>query len=514
MLRGEECVGVPLGRLLERHAAAGGDRPFLLYQDVDGDGIVEVSYAEQFDRARRAAAVLRDHGIGPGDRFNVHLTNCPEFYDCWLGAAIAGAVMVPTNPLLTAEELEFALEHSRCRLSITQPDLLSAVAAAQREDGETLVVGDGFAEALAAAIPVAGASAAATDVLAVLYTSGTTSKPKGVLITHAAYAYAGEAVAQHVRLTPADRQLVVLPLFHGNAQYYSTMSALVTGASIALSSRFTASRWSAQARDMGATVASLFAAPIRMILAAEQGAADRDHALRLVLFAQNVSEAQLDEFESRFGVPLAQLYGMTETVAPPTINPVYGERRNMTIGRPTLSARVRIVDEEGRDVAAGEPGQLLVAGEEGRTLMAGYLDNPEATAKALRDGWLHTGDQVRADEDGYLAFVDRDKDLIKRAGENVSTIEVERVLDAHPAVFEAAVIGVPDPMYDQIVAAFVVTQQGEKATADELIGWCAERLAKFKVPARIEFVDSLPRTSVGKVQKHLLRPDTTQPRST
>jgi crotonobetaine/carnitine-CoA ligase len=330
------------------------------------------------------------------------------------------------------------------------------------------------------------------ELLAVLYTSGTTSKPKGVMVSHAAYLHCGEAVAQHVRLRPEDRNLIVLPLFHGNAQYYSTMSALVTGASIALAPRFSASRWSEQAALMRATVASLFAAPIRMILAAEPSQYDRKHKLRVTLFAQNVTQDQLDAFEERFGCPLAQLYGMTETVAPPTINPLYGERRNMSIGRPTLDTRVRIED-----------GQLVVAGEPGKTLMSGYLDNPEATADVLRDGWLYTGDGVRADDDGFLYFVDRKKDLIKRAGENVSTVEVEQILDQHPAVYESAVVGLPDEMYDEIVAAFVVP--ASDVSADELIAFCRDRLAKFKVPARIEFVDELPRTPVGKVQKHLLR---------
>ncbi|MBV9819741.1 MAG: AMP-binding protein [Solirubrobacterales bacterium] len=503
MVAGAERVGENVGRLLERHVAAGADRPFLHFEDVDTSQRLEISYGEALHRAGRVAAVLADHGIGAGDRFHVHLTNRPEFYDCWFAAALLGAVIVPTNPLLTIDELRFVVEHAGCGLSISEPDLLQTAEDAQ--GGTILVAGDSLAEQFGSADPLEAGDHGAETLLAVLYTSGTTSQPKGVLVSHAAYVYCGEAVAQHIRLTPDDRQLIVLPLFHGNAQYYSTMSALVTGASIALASRFSASRWSAQARDLGATVASLFAAPIRMILAAEPGDADREHALRLVLFAQNVSDAQLDEFEERFGVPLAQLYGMTETVAPPTINPIYGERRNATIGPPTLSARVRVIDEDGNDVEPGEPGQLLVGGEPGVTLMNGYLDNPEATEKSLRDGWLYTGDQVRLLEGGYLEFVDRDKDLIKRAGENVSTVEVERVIDEHPAVQESAVLGLPDEMYDHVVGAFVVLREGAECDADELIGFCAERLAKFKVPARVEFMSELPRTPVGKIQKHEIR---------
>jgi crotonobetaine/carnitine-CoA ligase len=306
-------------------------------------------------------------------------------------------------------------------------------------------------------------------------------------------------------MQPDDRMMIVLPLFHANAQYYSTMPALVTGASIAVSERFSASRWSRQVACHSATLASLFAAPIRMILAQDRHPLDAENGLRAVIFSQNITEQQLAEFQDRFGCPLLQLYGMTETIAPPTLNPLYGDRRNMGIGRPTLPASVRIIDEDGKDVSSGEVGQLLVAGTPGVTLMAGYLDDPGATQEALRSGWLHTGDNVRADEDGYLYFVDRGKDMIKRAGENISAGEVEAVINSHPRVFDCAVVGVPDSVRDEAVKAFVVPVEGDPISAADLMEWCARSLAKFKVPGAIEFVASLPRTSVGKIQKEKLR---------
>ena len=177
----------------------------------------------------------------------------------------------------------------------------------------------------------------------------------------------------------------------------------------------------------------------------------------------------------------------------------------MTIGRPAPWARLRVVDEDGHDLGPGQTGELLVGGEPGITLMVGYFNNPEATAAAIRDGWLRTGDNVRLDGDGFLQFVDRGKDMIKRAGENVASGEVERVINAHPAVFESAVIGVPDPMRDEAILAFVVLHQGATATEQDVIAWCAERLSKFRVPNFVRFTDALPQTSVGKIQKHLLR---------
>lgn len=502
--------------LLTRQARERGGSLFLVFEE-SGGRVREVTYAEQVARAGRMAALLRRLGVNRGDTFHVHLANCPEFYDCWFGGALLGAVMVPTNPLSTADELAYILTQAECRVSVTTADLLPAVVGAR--DGGAPVVHillarseEAHTGTLQLSRELAGCEPRALDaavgpahVAGMLYTSGTTSRPKGVLVTNANYLHVGEVVAQHLRVRPDDRLFICLPLFHGNAQYYSTMGALVSGATVVLADRFSASAWAKQVARHHATIASLFAAPMRMLLAQPADPADAVNDLRVTLFAQNLSEEQAGEFERRFGAPLLQLYGMTETIAPPTMNPLYGERRHQSIGRPVLGANLRIVDGEGRDVPAGEVGQLLVEGEPGRTLMAGYFKNPEATAEALRDGWLATGDNMRADEDGYLSFVDRGKDMIKRAGENVATSEVERVVNEHPAVFESAAIGVPDPIRDEAIKVFVVLHEGAQAGDQEIIAWCAARLAKFKVPSEIELVAELPRTSVGKIQKHLLR---------
>lgn len=500
---GPETIATALARGAEQWMG----EPFLLFESSKGE-VVERSWGEAAARAARMANLLTSLGVERGDRVNVHLTNCPEFYDCWFGCSLAGAVMVPTNPLLSPAELNYELDHARCVVSVTQPGLAAEVEAARPEVLQEVVVarGRGFEERLGGHSEVFDATGRGPDdVVAILYTSGTTSRPKGVMVTNANYLYAGEVVAQHLRIRPDDRWLVVLPLFHANAQYYSTMSAVVSGASIALSERFSASRWSRQAARHRATLASLFAAPIRMILAQEPHPKDAHNELRAVIFSQNVTEEQLEAFEGRFGAPLLQLYGMTETIAPATLNPLYGARRNMTIGPPTLGTRVRIVDDSGQDVPPGRVGELLVGGVEGRSLMAGYVDDPDATEQALRGGWLHTGDNVCADADGYLLFVDRAKDMIKRAGENIAAGEVEAVVNAHPAVFESAAVGIPDDVRDEAIKAFVVLHPGASATPEGIIVWCRERMARFKVPSQVEFVDELPRTSVGKIRKDVLR---------
>ncbi|MDX1514738.1 MAG: AMP-binding protein, partial [Gammaproteobacteria bacterium] len=343
------------------------------------------------------------------------------------------------------------------------------------------------------------------DSVAILYTSGTTARPKGVVVTNANYVYAGETVAKAIRLAPDDRHLVVLPLFHGNAQYYSTMSTMVTGASMALTSRFTASRYFELAIGHRCTVASLFAAPIRMILAQSRNPAHRDNRLRVVIFAQSVTPAQLDEWRDRFDAPLLQLWGMTETMGPPLMNPIDYRRNNMSVGFPVMGYEVALAGSGGERVARGETGQIIVRGEPGLTLMKEYYRNPQATAETIRDGWLWSGDNAYQDDDGYFHFVDRVKDMIKRSGENVAASEVESVVLQHPDVFDCAVIGVPDPVRDEAIVAVVVLKPDVDRDEKGIIEWCRARLAKFRVPERVEFRDALPRTSVGKIQKHVLR---------
>lgn len=504
-----------LRSVLEHQAGIAPDKIFLIFEDAQ-ERVETLTYGEFAHVVNRAANMLLALGVKKGDKFNLHLSNCPEFLYLWLGGAKIGAVMVPTNPVSTADEMEYILTHSESVLSVTQPDCLGLfqevrtrcpnlrkliACRTDQAPKDTLLL----YELLQRASPVLGSSdLSCQDEAGMIYTSGTTARPKGVLMTHANYIYVGEVASKSLRLSPEDRHLVVLPLFHGNAQYYSTMSALVVGASMALMERFSASRYFEQARRHGCTVASLFAAPMRMLLAQPENPEDRDHNLRLVIFAQNLTEAQYAEWDRRFGASLCQIYGMTE-VPLPMANPLDYSRKNTAIGMLTLGYDARVVDEEGQELPPGTPGQLIVGGQPGWGLMKGYFKNPQATAETIRDGWLWTGDNVYMDEDGYFHFVDRAKDMIKRSGENVAASEVERVINRHPKVFDSAVIGVPDPVRDEAVAALVILKDGEAATPEEIIEWCRGRLTKFKVPEFVEFRESFPRTSVGKVQKHILR---------
>jgi crotonobetaine/carnitine-CoA ligase len=478
------------------------DRPLLVFDDLDG-GVTSYSWRQVWERSLAVAAALHGAGIGRGDHVHVHLPNRPEFLFTWFGAAVCGAVIVPTNVVSSPAELEYILGHVGARLSVTDDDGLAVVRAARAQAGL-----DG-AVSLCDRVAAGGdESSVATsdprDDLAVMYTSGTTSRPKGVRVTHANYVFAGESVAAGLGLMPEDRFLVVLPLFHANAQYYSVMSTLVAGGTIVLAARFSASGWADTAIRHAATVASLFAAPIRMILAKPRRPEWRSHRLRVVAFPQNLTAGELDAWERDIGAPLLQLYGMTETIGPPLMNPLWGERRHDSLGRVVLGYRCRITDRDGIAVAPGEAGELRVGGIPGVSLMAGYLKDPEATDAVMRDGWLRTGDLVREDGDGLISFVTRTKDMIKRAGENIAAGEIEDVLMGHPTVMDAAVIGVPDAMRDETIVAFVVTADGE-LDASALRARCADHLARFRVPEFFAACTALPRTSVGKIQKQVLR---------
>jgi carnitine-CoA ligase len=491
---------------LEDKARRFPDAPFLWFEDADGRGPGPWTWRD-FDReVNRAAHLLLAHGLKPGDRFNLHLGNCPEFLIFWLAAAKTGTVMVPTNPVSTPEEMVYILGHSEARLAVTEPRVGEACRAVRARCRALLDVVDCRPlEPLLRGLPDTppDVAVASSDEVSMQYTSGTTSRPKGVLLTHANYLYGGEVMARTMRAAPDDRHLIVLPLFHAGAQLHAFIPMLLVGGGVALMERFSAGRFVDQAIRHQATLAALFAAPIRMLLAQPRRPEDGATRLRAVSYAQNVTPQQFEEWHQRFRAPLLQIWGMTETMSLPLMQPLDLPPKPLSMGRPVLGYDVKIVDETGREVPPGTVGELVVQGTPGVSLMKGYFKNPEATAQTLRDGWLWSGDQAWMDGEGYFFFVDRKKDMIKRAGENVSASEVEETLKQHPAVFDAAVVGVPDPVRDQAIKAYVIVTDGASATAEELIAWCRSRLSSFKVPETVELRTTFPRTSVGKIQKHL-----------
>ncbi len=388
------------------------------------------------------------------------LTNCPTFVAVWLAANRLGATIVPSDPMGTTDELQDHIERTQPIVGFCSTSRADVYRAAASDDLTIIEVDE-------SAVSVASfhsdgdrdpefadwAAPDPTDRAAIMFTSGTTGRPKGVEITQANYAFAGKTMAEAAELTHTDRQLVVLPLFHANAQYYSFASAIWAGASVALMHTFSASGFLPQAARHGATCASLFAAPMRMILA--RGAPVDGLRLRHCWFAQNLADDQYETISTWLGVRPRQLYGMTETI-PAVLTDRAADTQPESMGFPTVGCTVDLQDAAGRSVVAGEVGEIVVGGEPGITLFAGYLDDPDTTAASFRHSWFRTGDRARRDAEGRFFFDGRRSDVLKVAGENVSTVEVAGVLSAHPGVLEAAVVGAPDPIRDEVPVAFVV----------------------------------------------------------
>ena len=509
-----------LDEKVERHP----DRTFLVHEDASGT-VTEFTYAQFQHRVDRVAAGFAQRGIGKGDRVAVLLANSPEILEVWFALATLGAAMVPSNTANTVPELAYVLDFSGAVGIVTEPRFAdTAMAAAQsvpavrlRLLARTQTPRPGmelFSAVRSSAAAVPDVAVDSEDVAQMLFTSGTTSRPKAVLLTHANALHGGQRESSGLAMDQTDRAITSLPIFHVNAQVITVLSTMTVGGTCIVLEEYRATKFWDQVRAHQATQVALVAMQARTLLAQPERPTDRDHRIRRTFYALDISVEEKDRFEKRFGVELINGYGLSETMTLVAIAPVFGPKRWPSIGRPSEGRQVRLVDENGQDVAPGEVGEIVVAGVPGRTIMKGYHNNPEATAKAIRDGWFHTGDSAYADEDGYLYWFDRSVDMIKRAGENVSTLEVEGVLAEHPAVAEVAVIGVPDPVRDQAVRAVVVLADGAAPDEEALVAHCAERLAKFKVPTEFEFRGGLPKTSIGKVSKGVLRAEAIAQRDT
>ena len=346
------------------------------------------------------------------------------------------------------------------------------------------------------------------DLASITYTSGTTDRPKGVMLSQYAYAFAPRARAEALGWNEADRVLCLLPLFHVNALCHMCIGILAVGGTIVLTERFSASRFWDEVREYGITTSSLMRTIPQILLSLPQKADDRDNPLRLVV-ALLAPEMHV-RFEERFGLTAVPSYSLTEDILS-VIGPLDKAKRKLgSCGLPLAPAvhRIQIVDETGKPLPPDTPGEIV---KRSPTVMKGYFKNPEATAKALKNGWLYTGDLGCLDKDGFLYFVDRLKDMVRRGDENISSEEVERVLNSHPAIAESAVIGVPDQIRGEEVKAYIVLKPPatpQDLSPEAIWNFCSERLAGFKVPRFIEYRNDLPKTPSSKIQKNILRDET------
>ena len=485
-------------RTLKNHS----DDVFLIFENSESD-TVKWTYSDFNKEVSKIASLLLKHDVKSGDSIHLALANCPVFIAVWLAAIRLGAWIVPSDPMGSAEDLMSHIERTRPKVGFCAESRSEVYQKACGnlpfiEIDEMSVTPElcNFSEVESWPTPNA------LDRAAVMFTSGTTGLPKGVEITQANYAFAGHAMALAASLTSDDRQFVVLPLFHANAQYYSFASAIYAGASVALMATFSASRFLHQAARHEVTAASLFAAPIRMILA--RGEPVDGLKLRHCWFAQNITQEQYETVTEWFGCRPRQLYGMTETI-PAVLTDERNDPDPSSMGLVTSGCLVDLQRPDGTSVDLDEVGEIVVGGEVGITIFNGYLDAPDVTNESFRDGWFLTGDRAKRDIDGKFFFDGRRSDVLKVSGENVSIVEVESVLAEHPEVLEAAVVGMPDEIRDEVPVAFVVPVPGKDfPSLEDLSDWCEKRLTKAKRPQKNTFLDELPRTSVGKIRKYLL----------
>jgi crotonobetaine/carnitine-CoA ligase len=490
-----------LRQLWEDKAARNGDRTFLLFRDS------RISYAEMHARSSRLANALRERGIRKGDTVAVMLGNGVEFFYVWFGLAKLGAVMVPINTANRGESLAYILHHSDARLMFLDPRHRPTIDAVRaRVPGLEQLVEVGGA---AFAPWVEGddrlkvdEDLADGDVMAINYTSGTTGPPKGAMIPHAMYPLVGAAYASWVEATRESVIYTCLPLFHANAQGLSTSGALAADCTLALGESFSATQFWNDCRRYGAHVFNYVGGMIPILMKQPERQDDADNPVKIAWGAAAPRDIWR-AFEARFGLTIVEGYGTTEDSIPLTNLP--SACRMGSIGVPTDLAEVAIVDAEDRPLPPGQVGEIVVRPRVAYSMMLGYYKMPEETLRRARNLWWHSGDLGYTDSDGYFYFVDRAKDCIRRRGENISTFELEKVVNRHPAVLESAALGVPSDVGEEDVKIVVRLRPGGSVTAEALVRFVEDEVPYFAVPRYVEFVDDFPKTPTERIRKHLLK---------
>lgn len=517
-----------IGQAFFAAAAHYGDKPFLCapanaQRNYHPAGF-EIAYAAAAREVDALMARYRAAGLGHGHRVAMLLENRPEHFLHKLALNALGVSCVPINPDYRAAEIAYLLENSAADLAILVSDRreqLSAALAASSHTCPTAVVdesGAGFPRPSRAALD---APVDADSEASVLYTSGTTGRPKGCMLSHgyelaagAWYAGLGGLATLH---EAAERCYNPLPLYHVNSSVFSFFGMMLTGNCQVQPDRFHPQHWWPEVKESRATIVHYLGVIVPLLLGRPPDPEDRRHSIRFGIGAG--VEPQLHAaFEQRFGFPLIELWGMTEMVRVLGDNIPPRQVGTRAFGRAVPGVEVRVVDEADHDVPDGTPGEMLVRHSEQtprRHFFSGYLKDEGATAAAWHGGWFHTGDTVVREVDGMLHFVDRKKNIIRRSGENIAAAEVEALLQAHPAVKQVAVLAVPDEVREEEVLACIVLHRDQPCleTAQSLFRHCHDKLAYFKAPGWVYFTDGLPTTGTQKIQKHQIFPRDTDPRT-
>jgi long-chain acyl-CoA synthetase len=511
----ETCAN--LRELLELRAADTPAKTFL-YDAHDG----RVWTYAQFDAAvNRTAEMLSSAGAGRGDVVSLLLPNSAEYVIAYFACFKTGALAGPVNSLLKAEEAAYVvgnsdakalLYHSQFRDTVNEiqkvvPGLTAAIEFDDEINANSNFTNANSAHARFAATPDESwreLSLTRDDEAIIIYTSGTTGKPKGCLLTHGNLLANARQIVRWMRFTPADRLLSVMPLFHMNAVMVTTIAAMYAGGSSVVSPRFSASRFWQIISDYEVTSFGSVATMLSMLLATYPEGVPANLQTAQLRFAMcgsaPVPAEVLRRFEETFGCLVIEGYGLSESTVRATFNPPDERRRPGSCGQ-SIGCEIKIFDGDEKEVPTGTLGEIVLRGE---NIFKGYYKNEAATAEAFRGGWFHTGDVGYADADGFIYIADRMSDMIIRGGENIYPREIDELLYRHPSVASAATIGVPDNLYGEEVAAFVVLKDGSAASAGELMEYCRAHLADFKCPKTIRFLTELPKGATGKVLKREL----------
>lgn len=495
-----------------------GDKPAYYFMDNSS------TFAELDQAVTMFASGLEKLGVKKGDHIALLLGNSPHFVISLYGALRLGAVVIPVNPIYTAEEINYILNNGDVKLVITIDKLLPLfenlqqyfpkvenvvvcetggevdLTSAQEKLGDKLNL---FPQVLQTGNPAfVGPELTDDEVAVVLYTSGTTGKPKGAMLTHKNLFSNAKDISDYLMMSEDDRVITTLPVFHVFALTVVVNAPLMNGATMVIVPSFSPAEIFRLVEKYEATVFAGVPTMYNYLYQYPEGTADQFETLRLCISGgSSLPVALLENFEKKFNVMISEGYGLSEASPVTCFNPLDRPRKAGSIGRSIVNVENKVVDELGNEVPVGEVGELIARGP---NIMKGYYKMPEETAATIRDGWLYTGDLARMDEDGYFYIVDRKKDMVIVGGYNVYPREVEEVLYNHDDVVEVAVLGVPDPNTGEAVRAFVVVKNDAITEAD-LLAYCEERLAKYKLPKSIEFLDELPKNTTGKILRRSLR---------
>ncbi|MGB9736345.1 MAG: class I adenylate-forming enzyme family protein [bacterium] len=490
--------------LISKQAKAMPDRVFMYYKDLTR------TYKELDDISNKIGNGLLSLGVKKGDRVTMLIPNRPEFIYAWFGLMKIGAIMVPINTQFKPDEIKYIINNSEANTLITTGSfqesvlkvkndmpLLKHIIVIEPKDRASIIP---FEDIISSNTSEPDITVDEFDYASFIYTSGTTGYPKGVIDTHRNYIANAHQIVEAAEFTEKDRAMLILPLFHCNAQVVTVMAPMYAGASFVLMEGFSPKEF-LPAIDKYKPSTFSGVPTVYAILNSLPDAEKYDlSSLRFVICGAAPMPVEVfTTFERKYKAFILEGYGLSEATCASIINPLKGKRKIGSIGKPLNGQEIKILDDNNKELPQGQIGEICIKGD---VVMVGYYKNPEATASTIKDGWLHTGDLGYIDEEGYFYIIGRKKEMIIRGGENIYPKEIEEVLYKHPKVQDAAVVGIPDPKWGEEVFAFIVPKQGMQISEKEMTDFLKEKVADYKIPKKFIFTEAFPKTATGKIQKN------------